>query len=144
MCYPDELNVTLASVLDDVMEDTLLGRNGAGKSTLLEAIDGILSKESGEIVYDGAVVNRKTLSKYHREVAFVAGQLMWYAPHLSVRDNVELLRAMYDSFDSAQFYDYLKRFDLPATELEKTFSQLSAGQSMEFWFRWKRSITSFL
>lgn len=117
--------------LSEGMIYTLLGRNGAGKSTLLEAIYGILSKSQGEVIYDGEKVDRKSLSRYHREVALVAGQLMWYAPHLSVRDNVEFLKVMYDSFDSAQFYDYLKRFDLPATELEKTFSQLSAGQSMQ-------------
>lgn len=117
--------------IEEGMIYALLGRNGAGKSTLLEAIYGILSKSQGEVIYDGEKVDRKSLSRYHREVALVAGQLTWYAPHLSVRDNVELLKAMYDSFDSAQFYDYLKRFDLPATELEKTFSQLSAGQSMQ-------------
>ena len=37
---------------------TLIGANGAGKSTTLRAISRLISIRSGEIVYDGRVINR--------------------------------------------------------------------------------------
>ena len=39
----------------------LLGVNGCGKTTLLKALDGLVSPASGEIRYDGAVLDARAL-----------------------------------------------------------------------------------
>ena len=40
----------------------LLGTNGAGKTTTIRVILGIMSKDEGEILWDGKEVSRKTVS----------------------------------------------------------------------------------
>ena len=117
--------------IEEGMIYTLLGRNGAGKSTLLEAIYGILSKAQGEVIYDGEKVERKSLSRYHREVALVSNRLQWYAAHMTVTENISLFEAMYPGFDRAFLMQCLKRFDFPWAPENAMFSKLSTGQLMQ-------------
>lgn len=80
--------------VDFSMETTekvaLLGRNGVGKTTLLKSLIGILPVESGQISYEGQVVNKK--NSYERSVAGIA-----YVPQgreiiadFTVKENLEL------------------------------------------------------
>ena len=47
---------------------TLLGRNGAGKSTALKTIMGIISPTSGQVLFEGEVINRKPIFKIARKM----------------------------------------------------------------------------
>lgn len=52
----------------------LLGTNGAGKTTTIRMILGIMSKDEGEILWDGKEVSRKTVSYtgiYRKNAAYI-------------------------------------------------------------------------
>lgn len=63
----------------------LLGPSGCGKSTMLRMIAGLAVITSGEIRFDGRVMN--DLEPRDRNVAFVFQSYALY-PHMSVRDNI--------------------------------------------------------
>jgi len=55
----------------------LLGANGCGKSTLLKLINGIISPDKGEYIFDGELITTKALQdnrfakRFHQRVGFV-------------------------------------------------------------------------
>jgi multiple sugar transport system ATP-binding protein len=63
----------------------LLGPSGCGKSTMLRMIAGLADITSGELEFDGKVVN--ALEPKERDIAFVFQSYALY-PHLSVRANI--------------------------------------------------------
>jgi multiple sugar transport system ATP-binding protein len=63
----------------------LLGPSGCGKSTMLRMIAGLTDITSGELEFDGKVVN--SLEPKERDIAFVFQSYALY-PHLSVRANI--------------------------------------------------------
>ena len=63
----------------------LLGPSGCGKSTMLRMIAGLTDVTSGEVRFDGEVVNGR--SPRERGVAFVFQSYALY-PHLTVRANI--------------------------------------------------------
>jgi simple sugar transport system ATP-binding protein len=85
--------------LDEVSFDVLpgeihalMGENGAGKSTLIKALTGVHTKDSGEIVFCGALIEPKSprdaeklgLSTVYQEISLI--------PDLSVAENILLGR----------------------------------------------------
>jgi len=65
---------------------TLLGPSGCGKTTLLRMIAGFASVESGEIAFDGNVIN--DIPAHKRNIGMVFQNYAIF-PHLTVRQNVE-------------------------------------------------------
>ncbi|HJW01359.1 MAG TPA: ABC transporter ATP-binding protein, partial [Arthrobacter sp.] len=63
----------------------LLGPSGCGKSTMLRMIAGLTDISSGELRFDGVVVNN--LEPKKRNIAFVFQSYALY-PHMSVRANI--------------------------------------------------------
>lgn len=63
----------------------LLGPSGCGKSTMLRMIAGLTDISSGELRFDGVVVN--DLEPKKRNIAFVFQSYALY-PHMSVRANI--------------------------------------------------------
>lgn len=63
----------------------LLGPSGCGKSTMLRMIAGLTDISSGELRFDGSVVNE--LEPKKRNIAFVFQSYALY-PHMSVRANI--------------------------------------------------------
>ena len=66
----------------------LIGPNGAGKSTLLNALAGLLTPGSGEILWNGA-----PLAQHRREIAYLPqrNEVNWQFP-ITVRQLVEMGR----------------------------------------------------
>ncbi len=65
---------------------TLLGPSGCGKSTTLRMLAGLETPTSGEIRFNGRVVN--DLTPAERNIAMVFQNYALY-PHMSVRENIE-------------------------------------------------------
>jgi multiple sugar transport system ATP-binding protein len=63
----------------------LLGPSGCGKSTMLRMIAGLTDITSGQLEFDGRVVN--SLEPKERDIAFVFQSYALY-PHLTVRANI--------------------------------------------------------
>jgi len=68
----------------------LIGPSGCGKSTLLRLMIGLIRPDSGRVVFAGEELNRDNLRAIRRRMGYVIqdGGLF---PHLSARDNVELM-----------------------------------------------------
>lgn len=68
----------------------LLGRNGVGKTTLLKSLIGILPVESGAIIYEGGMINKK--GSYERAAGGIAyvPQGREIIPDFTVKENLEL------------------------------------------------------
>ncbi len=49
----------------------IIGANGAGKSTLLKLILGLLDLNSGEIIVDGIVLNKKNIKEIRKKIGYV-------------------------------------------------------------------------
>ena len=64
----------------------LLGPTGAGKTTTLRMVSGLDEPDSGEVIFDGDIMNGLTPAQ--RNVAMVFQQYSLY-PHMSVRQNLE-------------------------------------------------------
>ena len=82
-------DVTAVEPTDLVIEDgemvAILGPSGCGKSTTLFMLAGIYAPTSGEIRFDGAVVNE--VEARHRNVGIVFQSYALY-PHMSVKKNI--------------------------------------------------------
>ena len=68
----------------------LLGPSGCGKSTLLRVIMGLAPTDTGEVLFDGQTLAPDNVLTARRRMGYMIqdGGLF---PHLSVRDNVQLL-----------------------------------------------------
>lgn len=70
----------------------LLGSSGCGKSTLLRTIAGLLSPDSGKILFDGKDITALAPEKRRAAMVF-QNYALW--PHMNVQENVEFgLRSM--------------------------------------------------
>jgi branched-chain amino acid transport system ATP-binding protein len=69
---------------------TLVGSNGAGKSTTLKAISGLVPPASGEIIFEGTLIDRVAAHRIvEMGIAHIPeGRRLW--PGLSVLENLEL------------------------------------------------------
>ncbi len=68
----------------------LLGPNGAGKTTTIEVIEGILSPDSGEVLYKGA-----RREEGFREEAGIQLQNTELPQYLTVKETLEMFRSLY-------------------------------------------------
>src|SRR5665647_3691150 len=83
-------DVNLSINKSEVM--ALVGENGAGKSTLMSILSGIYQKDSGEIYFEGKLVNiaspldaqKMDISTIHQELNLM--------PNLSVGENIFIAR----------------------------------------------------
>lgn len=107
----------------------LFGRPGAGKSTTLKLIAGVEELSSGEILFDGRVVNYDPPER--RDVAMAFESYVLY-PHWTVRQNLDFsLRAPGRELRSSERDRRVKRVaELLEIEelLQRRPSQLSGGQ----------------
>ena len=84
-------NYVLKNVSFDIKEGevhTLIGENGAGKSTLMKIIGGIYSKDSGNIVYDGANIDFTSPIEAMNNGISIVHQELSLAENISVAQNI--------------------------------------------------------
>lgn len=101
----------------------LLGKNGEGKSTLLKLISGLVFPLKGTIDVMG-FIPQKRLPEMLQEIFFLPEEL----PQLTLSiDNYEKVYApFYPNFNSEQFNQYLKEFEID--NKKSMLNKLSHGQ----------------
>ena len=80
--------VTLEVAAGEIV--TLIGRNGAGKTTTLRTVMGLVSRNSGVVMFDNAdLLSEPAHRRYHRGLAYVPEERR-IVPGLSVLENLQL------------------------------------------------------
>ena len=106
---------------------TLLGPSGCGKTTILRTIAGFIKPDSGEILFDGKVINDKPA--YKREVNTVFQRYALF-PHLNVFENIAFglnLKKVAKSEIKDRVYQMLKMVNLENFG-NRNINRLSGGQ----------------
>ena len=106
---------------------TLLGPSGCGKTTILRTIAGFIKPDSGEILFDGKVINDKPA--YKREVNTVFQRYALF-PHLNVFENIAFglnLKKVAKAEIKDRVYQMLKMVNLENFG-NRNINRLSGGQ----------------
>ena len=98
----------------------LLGPNGAGKTTTVEIIEGVITATSGEVYYYGEVAGSR-----FRQEAGIQFQNTALQDYISVRETIEMFRALYDR--QASLDDIIEQCSL-GDLLDRDNRKLSGGQ----------------
>ena len=98
----------------------LIGENGAGKSTTIKAmLDMITAGGSirllGKDARESSALLKQDLGIVPDEIGLPEG--------LNIRQVEKIMADSFRNWDSKQFYDYMKRFNLPEKKAFKTFSK---------------------
>lgn len=93
----------------------ILGPSGCGKSTLLRCINGLESRDSGEILFKGKAIKQSGLRTIRQKIGMVFQSYELF-PHLSVIENIALAPIKVEKRDKdavvADAELLLKRFNL--------------------------------
>jgi branched-chain amino acid transport system ATP-binding protein len=107
---------------------TLIGRNGMGKTTTVGSIIGTLPSRSGEIRFDGEVINGMPAYQVAQLGIGLVPEGRQIFPNLSVRENLIATAANYNASDDPWTLDkVLEFFPLLQKRLNNQGSQLSGG-----------------
>ncbi|MFD2627405.1 ABC transporter ATP-binding protein [Oceanobacillus kapialis] len=98
-----------------------IGENGAGKTTTMETILGLLRKDSGQIKLFGEEVD--SLEGAMKEQVGVVFDHMNFSKDLVVGKLSNVLSNIYQQWDEATFFHYVRHFSLPKKKKIKDFSR---------------------
>jgi branched-chain amino acid transport system ATP-binding protein len=108
---------------------TLIGRNGMGKTTTVASIMGTLPGRSGEIRFDGEVINGMPAYEVAQLGIGLVPEGRQIFPNLSVRENLIATAANYSASDDPWTLEkVLDFFPLLQKRLPNQGSQLSGGE----------------
>jgi len=102
-----------------------IGPNGAGKTTTIKMLCGILWPTSGQVTID-TLTPWEDRKKHVRKLGAVFGQKRSFWPELSIKENLELLAAIYQVTEISHVVKLLKLEEF----LHQPFRKLSLGQQM--------------
>ncbi|WP_313431096.1 ABC transporter ATP-binding protein [Siminovitchia terrae] len=98
-----------------------IGANGAGKSTTMKLMMNLLQADAGEIKVFG--LDYASREKEIKErIGFVYDNNVFYEG-LNIKDIRQIVAPSYKNWSDEQFYDYIKKFELPLNKAVKTFSK---------------------
>lgn len=104
----------------------LIGENGAGKSTVIKLILDMIHRDSGTITLFGKdSVQSFPASK--EDIGIVPDEI-GLPGCLTVKQVDKIMRLTFKNWDSAVFFDYIKKFDIPES---KPFKDFSRGTKMK-------------
>jgi ABC-2 type transport system ATP-binding protein len=103
-----------------------IGQNGAGKTTSIKLMLDVIKADKGEIFLFGE--NIKNDSARLREDIGVVFDEMGFHEFMTGRDINLMMKNIYQKWDEQVFFDYLKRFSLPA---KKKCGDFSRGMRMK-------------
>lgn len=98
-----------------------IGENGAGKSTTIKAILGLIHTDSGKITVLGD--ESPKLSCAVKEKIGVVFDTPCFPDMLNARQLDRVMAGIYKTWDSACFFKYLDRFELPLNQKLRKFSR---------------------
>lgn len=98
-----------------------IGENGAGKSTTIRAVLGLLKKDSGEITVLGE--DPYKMKPETKEKVGVVFDSIPFPSSLNANQLDKVLKGIYKSWSSRDFFFYLNKFGLPAASKIFTFSK---------------------
>ncbi|HZF30645.1 MAG TPA: ABC transporter ATP-binding protein [Gammaproteobacteria bacterium] len=133
------LKIGARTVLDDVSfhapartRTAILGPTGAGKTLLLDALAGLIRPQSGEILFDGAHIDRYDLAALHKQIGLVfQGSAMF---NLTLRENIAFSEAVDDervtkAIETAELAGFVATLpDGLDTPVSERGTSLSGGQ----------------
>ena len=110
---------------------SLIGRNGVGKTTLLKCIMGLLSLDSGKIIYDDADLARKpAYSRVQMRIGYVPqGRLIF--PLLTVEENLLIGLSALSAEEQHLPKLIFEVFPVLKTMLKRRGGDLSGGQQQQ-------------
>ena len=85
----------------------LLGKNGAGKSTLIKLINGLLTKDKGEILYKG-----KEIGIYSKENISYLPERTYLDKNMKVNEVIKYFKDFYKNFDETRAYKLINDLKL--------------------------------
>lgn len=105
----------------------IVGRNGVGKTTLLKTIMGLLTPESGRVMYDGEDMTEESADTHAKQSIGYVPQGRDVFPDLSVKENLLIGESIGgdDKTRYEQVYDY---FPILAERKGQSAGTMSGGQ----------------
>ena len=107
----------------------LIGHNGAGKSTILKSIIGVLPKWSGEVVFEGTVLDSKP-HKIVRQGISMIPQGSQVFDEMTVQENLEVASFIFKDkkLVRQRFEEVYRQFPLLQERRKQSAGKLSGGE----------------
>jgi ABC-2 type transport system ATP-binding protein len=124
--YPDFALSDIHLTLPEGQIMGLVGVNGAGKTTLLRLLVGLLRPDAGEVEVLGRTMPGEQVAA-KRDIGFAAEDMRLYRTQ-SLRWHIELIRAIYPTWDESDASELIRRFDL---RIDQPVGGFSHGQRVK-------------
>lgn len=98
-----------------------IGQNGAGKTTTIRIILDAITRDSGEVYVFGQNVDKASAAL--REDIGVVFDEMGFHDFLTARQLNTIMKNVYINWNEKNYFEYLKRFSLPAKKACGSFSR---------------------
>ncbi len=103
------------------------GKSGSGKSSLLSLVLGFIQPDSGQIVFDGTLVNEKTVWDLRKQVSYINQDVsLGDGIVKELLDFISTLKK--DNYSDITVAELMEIFDLDNDLIQKNVKELSGGE----------------